>query len=92
MTQLGRISRRAGVALAFVSPLLFFKHQHGLKLVGSDRAQGHMNTEPERGAEIQRTPEEHSSLGRLCGIKPVQRAMITPPTVIRRVVAKPRIA
>ena len=51
-----------------------------------------MNAESERGTEIQRAPEEHSGLRRLRGVEPVQRAVVTPAAVVRRVVAKPRVA
>jgi hypothetical protein len=51
-----------------------------------------VDAEPERSPEIQRTPQQDSSLGRLRRVQLVQWAVIAPPTVIRRVVAEPRIA
>ncbi len=51
-----------------------------------------MNAEPERGAEIQRAPKEHPRLRRLRGVEPIKRAVITPPAVVRRVLAKSGIA
>ena len=51
-----------------------------------------MDAEPQSVPEAQGTSEEHSDLGRLRGIKFVQRAVIAPPAVVWRVVAEPRIA
>ena len=92
MLWLGQNSQRAGVTLAFRPAPLCFKYHHRAKLVCRDRAQVYLDAEPERSPEIQRTPQQHSGLGRLGGVEPVQRAMITPADGLRRVVAEPRIA
>ncbi len=46
----------------------------------------------QRCPEIDGAPDEHSSFGRLRGIELVQRAVVAPPTIIRRIMTEPRVA
>lgn len=63
MMRLAHISHRTGAALTFVSPLLFFKYQHQVKLVRRDLIQPDPNAHPKSILKMHRTPQQHSSLG-----------------------------
>lgn len=92
LESLGWNLHRAGGTLAFQPVSFFFKYHQRVILVRSYRTQINLYPEPERNPQIQCAAEQHSSLGRLRGVEPVQRAVITPSAAVRRIMAESGIA
>ncbi len=51
-----------------------------------------MDAQLERGPEVQSAPDQEARLRRLRAVEPVERAVVTPVAVVRRIGAKPPVA
>ena len=81
------------VGLRTLPAILFHcQKQHCDKFIRSDLVQADAKPQLQRGIQIDRPPKKLPSLGRLCRVQLVQRAVITPSTIVRCIVAELRIA
>ena len=66
--------------------------QNGAELVRANLIKADVNPEFQRAHQIERAPDEQSLLGALGGVQAVQRAVVAPLIIVRRVGAEARIA
>jgi hypothetical protein len=82
----------AGQAFAFQAVPFLFEHHSGGELIRADFIEAEAEAQLQRGAEIQRSPEEQAGFRGLGGIEFVERAVIAAPAIVGSVGAQPRIA
>lgn len=70
----------------------FLDDLDGGELIRPNLIQPYADAQPQSTVEVHGAPQQHSNLGPLRRIQFVQRAVIAPPTVVRRVMAKPGVA
>ncbi len=88
-----RTPRVRSTQLLSIQPVPFLlKNQHAVELVGGDLVEADIDTRLQRGAQIERVPEEQAGLRRLRGVELVERSVVTAATVVRRIGAELRIA
>ena len=69
-----------------------FEDQHRVELIRADVIKAEVYAQLERGPKIQSAPNEESGLRRLRPVEPVERAVVTPVAVVRRVGTQLRVA
>jgi hypothetical protein len=78
--------------LAAQSITLSLESQHRSKLIRANLIEANPDAQLQRTLKFNRAPQHQPSFGRLRGIESVQRAVVTSPSVVWRIVAKSRIA
>lgn len=70
----------------------FFENQQRSKLIRAELIEVNPDAYLDGCPEIGHAPQQQPSLGRLRGVEPVQRAMVAPAPILRRIMAEPGIA
>jgi hypothetical protein len=82
-----------GIQLLAVQLFAFvFEDQHRVELIRADVIEAEVDAQLERGPEVQSAPDEEARLRGLRAVEPVERAVVTPVTVVGRIGAQLRVA
>jgi len=72
-----------GIQLFAVQLFAFvFEDQHRVEFIRADVIKGEMDTQLQRGTEVQSAPDEEASLRRLRLVEPIERTVVAPVTVV----------